>query len=335
VVPIVGVIADPTIGPGALLGPILASPPDDWSVEDESAAFDAGRRLTPLSTTVAFGLYTANETWAAGVGHFGVWGQDTWRYNGFLGGGRFNLTVASDDASDPTLFAYRLEGWLVDQSIQRRLGGSDLWVGAHYQLMDAKSVYIGVVPDGEAALSEGTLSALGLSLMFDNRNTIFTPDNGVRGHLRVDKTGGALGGDFEYWEAEGDFVGYWGVSEAIVVGARLEAETTQKATPFWARPAVALRGISANRYMGDVAGTAEGEVRWDLDYRWSAIGFGGAGWTLTDRTLSDRTRVVGAGGAGFRYLLARAIGLRAGIDLAYGTDGFAYYVTIGSAWLSI
>ncbi len=38
------------------------------------------------------------------------------------------------------------------------------------------------------------------------------------------------------------------------------------------------------------------------------------------------------GGAGFRYLLARAFGLRGGLDFAYGTDGFAFYVTVGSAW---
>jgi hypothetical protein len=40
---------------------------------------------------------------------------------------------------------------------------------------------------------------------------------------------------------------------------------------------------------------------------------------------------VGAGGAGFRYLLARAFGLRGGLDLAYGSEGAAVYVTIGSA----
>jgi hypothetical protein len=41
---------------------------------------------------------------------------------------------------------------------------------------------------------------------------------------------------------------------------------------------------------------------------------------------------VAAGGGGFRYLIARAFGMRAGVDVAYGEDGFAFYITTGSAW---
>jgi len=32
-----------------------------------------------------------------------------------------------------------------------------------------------------------------------------------------------------------------------------------------------------------------------------------------------------------RDLLAGAFGMRGGVDFTYGTDGFAYYVTLGSA----
>jgi hypothetical protein len=51
-------------------------------------------------------------------------------------------------------------------------------------------------------------------------------------------------------------------------------------------------------------------------------------------TLGDVERWVGAGGVGFRYLLARAYGIRGGLDFAYGEDGFAVYVTMGSAWMA-
>lgn len=43
------------------------------------------------------------------------------------------------------------------------------------------------------------------------------------------------------------------------------------------------------------------------------------------------TRRVGAGGGGFHYPLARAFGVRGGIDVAWGPDGGAFYVTMGSA----
>jgi len=54
------------------------------------------------------------------------------------------------------------------------------------------------------------------------------------------------------------------------------------------------------------------------------------------------TAVVGGGttndtvfavGAGFRYMIARKRGIQAGIDVAYSDDEFAFYITVGSAWL--
>ena len=40
-------------------------------------------------------------------------------------------------------------------------------------------------------------------------------------------------------------------------------------------------------------------------------------------------------GGGFRYLIARALGLRLGIDVARGPEDWAFYVTVGSGWLRI
>jgi hypothetical protein len=76
----------------------------------------------------------------------------------------------------------------------------------------------------------------------------------------------------------------------------------------------------------------EAEYRWDLDRRWSLVGFGGVGWTGGELLEEDISRVIGAGGIGGRYLLARAFGVRAGIDLAWGPDGGAFYITVGSAF---
>jgi hypothetical protein len=44
-------------------------------------------------------------------------------------------------------------------------------------------------------------------------------------------------------------------------------------------------------------------------------------------------RSVYSGGVGFRYLLARVLGLRAGLDVAGSSDGdHAVYLVMGSAW---
>jgi hypothetical protein len=92
-----------------------------------------------------------------------------------------------------------------------------------------------------------------------------------------------------------------------------------------------MRGIPAQRYVGQNMVQLEAELRWDWTERWSLVGFGGLGWTEADIAEEISSRSVGAGGGGFRYLIARAFGLRAGMDLAYGEDGFAFYITTGSA----
>ena len=43
---------------------------------------------------------------------------------------------------------------------------------------------------------------------------------------------------------------------------------------------------------------------------------------------------VGLGG-GFRYLLARALGLRMGMDIARGPEDWAFYISVGSGWLRL
>lgn len=93
-----------------------------------------------------------------------------------------------------------------------------------------------------------------------------------------------------------------------------------------------LRGVPAARYQGDQAASAEVEVRWQFQGRWSVVAFAGAGRTWTRNRASSFTQDVGSGGAGFRYELARRFGLHVGIDVAASPGTTAVYVVIGSAW---
>jgi hypothetical protein len=70
----------------------------------------------------------------------------------------------------------------------------------------------------------------------------------------------------------------------------------------------------------------------NLDGRWSAIGFAGAGRAAaraSDLSDAPTRKTFGVGG---RYLLARALGLHAGLDVARGPEKTAVYLIVGSAW---
>lgn len=92
-----------------------------------------------------------------------------------------------------------------------------------------------------------------------------------------------------------------------------------------------LRGIPALRYQGEGAFSLEGEVRREITKRWSVLGFAGVGFADDKfaNLLEDEQFVWGGG---FRYLIARKLGLHVGVDVARGPEQTVVYLQIGTAW---
>ena len=86
------------------------------------------------------------------------------------------------------------------------------------------------------------------------------------------------------------------------------------------------------RYQGETVITAEAEYLWGITPRWTLVFFGGVGKTEDISIFPGEGETVGAGGLGFRYRLARKMGMQAGIDVARGPEDTAFYLTMGSAW---
>ncbi len=63
------------------------------------------------------------------------------------------------------------------------------------------------------------------------------------------------------------------------------------------------------------------------------VGFGGYGKTYKSLDELPDNTYAWNGGAGFRYLIARLFGLKMGLDIARGTEQWAVYVVVGTAWL--
>jgi hypothetical protein len=102
--------------------------------------------------------------------------------------------------------------------------------------------------------------------------------------------------------------------------------------PFYALPYIKMRGLPAAQYQGQQVLQFETEQRFDFLKRWSVVGFAGTGRSFsTNEYLEDKTWYW-AGGAGFRYLIARMFKLRMGVDIARGPDQFAYYIVFGHYW---
>ena len=125
---------------------------------------------------------------------------------------------------------------------------------------------------------------------------------------------------------------WWQLLPNTVIGVRADGRFADGDIPFYAVPFIQLRGIPALRYQGENVIVGEIEPRWDVTYRWSLLAFLGSGWAndSLDGIFDSTARV--AYGGGFRYLLAKRLGLRVGVDIARGPEETAIYLTIGSNW---
>lgn len=104
-------------------------------------------------------------------------------------------------------------------------------------------------------------------------------------------------------------------------------------TPFYALPYVSLRGIPALRYQGEWTVLAETEQALDITYRWGVVAFAGIGTAFNTFDKMEAGDIACNAGGGFRYLIARSLGLKMGIDNARGPEDWALYVVFGSSWL--
>ena len=143
----------------------------------------------------------------------------------------------------------------------------------------------------------------------------------------------ALGSDRNFETISLAAMHYRPLSWSLFFSVRGAGRSSSDGTPFYLRPYVSLRGVEVLRYQGEKAAEVEAELRWQVHPRFSLVGFAGAGIARSDIAQQDRETTVTAGGAGFRYMLARKHGLHMGMDIAFGPDDPIFYVVFGSAWL--
>ncbi len=333
-------ITEPAVGYGLSAAAAFFHRPSGWSLEAAREAFERGEAVSPPSVSLAAGGFTSNESWFVGGGHLGIWRGDRYRYMGFGGYGSFNLTLAGLVGGEESLeFDYNLEGWVLSQSLRRRLGDSNWLLGAQWAWTSMsvrfKSLELPELGSFAADLRNGASSrngGVGAVLAYDSRDNIFSPNRGYSLSVAGRRFDDAFLGDHDYWQGTLSAAGWGRLTRNLTLGVRGLAGSVGDGAPFWGLPTVQMRGVPARQYSGSSEVQGEGEARWDLDSRWSLVGFGGLGWTRSEVLGGVETRTVGAGGGGIRYLLARAFGIRGGIDVAYGPDGGAVYLTMGNAW---
>jgi len=316
---------DPTLGAG-LVSAIVYFHPSKLPPEV--------RKDNPPTMTGASIGATNNDSWGVAGLHSAVWSGGRTRYLGVLGAASLNLDYYGSESVDlsdnPARF--NIEGGILVQQTQFRLGDSRLFAGVRYMLLST-DVTFDVTPTFPIELGRTKDAGLAALLDYDSRDNTFTPNEGRRSALAISYFSESLGGDFDYAKLNASDFQYWQLHEQrLAFGLRLEYAFAEDEAPFYSLPWVSLRGIPILRYLGHHVLTVEIEPRWKIDERWSVLGFTGAGRAADELDGLDDAEAAYNYGVGFRYLLSRRLGLAGGIDVARGPEDTVLYLTFGNAW---
>jgi hypothetical protein len=340
--PIPIIITEPAVGYGLGIAGVFLHDPlagkTDPGKEFEPNP-DTDGNLKPPSASVIFGGYTENDTWFAGGGHRGIWKNDTVRYTGALVEANVNAKFYGLDSGNGGLgsnpVGFNTKATYLLQELMFRIKESNFLAGFEYTYLKTDNTFdtSDLFPDlGIPNIEfDSTSAGLGVVLQYESLDNTMTPSKGLKAQMDWTNYGEAWGGDSEF-DKYRVFANYWfEASKDWVIGFRADANAIDGDAPFYEYPFIDLRGVPAMRYQGEETLVGEAEVRWDFTPRWSAIGFVGAGAANSDRGNGEDETIISKG-LGFRYLVARRFGMRAGIDVAWGPEDVAWYIQVGSAW---
>ena len=291
---------------------------------------------TPPDITGAIGMYTANDSWL--VGGFRLASIPRWsmKYRVALAYANLNLAFYRDVATiGEKEFDFNFVSKPVLLSLSKKVTKQEIYLGLQYvyQQSNIKPLFSESLPEEikERELKSQT-GSLGLFLDWDRRDNTFTPDKGAIVHVLYSVNDDWTGSDYTYERLDGNLNWFFPIKKNWVSGIRAEVQHAFQSPPFYLLPFINLRGVPAVRYQGQTTALIETEQRIDLNLRWSAVGFAGFGKAIAqDESFSNGTTVYNFGG-GFRYLIARAFKVRAGIDIGFGPDSWGYYIVFGHNW---
>lgn len=335
-VPVPIIITEPALGGfGAGLAPVFIQKKPPREINGKPV-------LDRPDVTAVAGAYTANDTWFVGGGRMASIPKHRLQYLVGAGYGNVNIDFYETlPSGEDKAFGFHGKGGGLFAKLQKELFDPRLTAGIQYRFATI-SMQLADGADVPSFITEQSLdsivSALGPVMEFDGRDSIFTPDSGVKLHTHFNWSDDWLGSDYSYGQANAYVYGYIPIRKNEATGKGLVSAWRadwQQATgdlPFYLLPFVDMRGIPSARYQGRNTYILESEQRIDVTRRWSATVFGGLAKAFDSYDEAGDADLLYSYGTGFRYLIARKFKLRMGLDVARGPEEWAYYIVFGSAW---
>jgi len=343
-IPWPSIISEPAVGNfGIALALVFISPK-----ESEKAK----QNFTFPDITGVAGMWTLNNSWGVAAIRQGSFPKIGMRYKLVLGYAPLNVefyrTFNNPQTQKETTksFLFNLKSLFTTVEASENIWKNKIFVGLNYTFATTQVKVDLKIGDTLRRIIEyfqldtlfekkeirSNIGYAGLFAEWDNRNSIFTPDKGVRFRATGSLARNWLGSGKDYQQLDIYTNIFFQPVKPWVCGFMAEWNMMSDKAPFYVLPYLTMRGLPAAQYQGQQALQFETEQRFDIVPRWSVVGFVGTGRTFSTSSYLEDKSWYWAGGVGFRYLIARLFKLRMGVDIARGPDQFAYYIVFGHYW---
>jgi hypothetical protein len=328
--PVPIIITEPAVDNGLGMAGVFFHKPKETDKQQEK-----GKALLTDITAVA-AAYTGNDSWFVGGGHFNTMQDDTVRFSGGLGVAEINLDLFfTGPFGNEQVLEFSTTGFFLSPELTFRMGESNWFLGGSWRYIGSDYTVNncpGAPFPQSVCKNDDRISGLSAVAHYEDVNSRMSPTQGLKLDLIATANNESIGSDYDYEELTWKYRQYLTFDNQFELRWRIDGATTTGDVPFYLEPAIQLEGIPAARYQGPTAVTAELRGGWRFHPRWTVLAFAGAGRTsdvIGDLgSAASHTSV----GTGFRYLMAKVLGLRVGLDIARGPEETYVYLITGSAW---
>lgn len=324
--PVPIIITEPALGFGGGLAAVYF----DESIQDKASRNTSDNHFSPPNISLIGAFKTENGSKGALLGGFRSFDNDKYRYTGGLGKVSLNLDYYGP-LNNPRQF--NIDGLGLMQQLTRRIADSNWMIGGRYVYAKTEIEFPQLFPRFlDPRQKDLDIGRTGLLISYDSRNNILSPSEGIFFESELAAARDWMGSSLNYEDLMARAFAYMSLSDKLILGLRADIKAASDDAPFFFLPYIDLRGIPKARYQGTSTYVAETELEWQVNHRWSVLGFAGIGKAEGTYARQDHSETAGTVGGGFRYLIASKLGLKAGIDIARGPEESAIYIQVGSAW---
>jgi len=303
---------------------------------------DPTDKVSPPSVVAAFGYYSENESWAAGMATKLYMNEDRYRLTAALMHASINYDYfgAGTDAGTAghsVPLNQEMTGGLFEFLFRVTPGFyvGPRYVGANVHISTEGSD-AGLPTPIPANETDTVVSGLGLHAQWDTRDSQFYPRRGYLADLDLSFHEPAIGDDFSYQVYKASYNHYLGLAPNQVLALRAMGQFQSGDVPFFALSKFGrgpdLRGYEIGQFQDKQMLAAQAEYRLMLTKRFGVVGFAGVGEVVPSLGELNAGDLLPSVGAGLRYVIAPQNHVAIRLDGAWGREGGQFYLTVGEAF---